>query len=45
MRSFGYLIIVAKHQSHNYHRMAHALALSIKKTQPTGYDNVAIVNR
>ncbi len=43
MRTFGYLIIVSKHETHNYHRLAHALALSIKKTQPVGYDNVAIV--
>ncbi len=41
--SFGYLIVVSESEKCNYHRLAHALALSIKKTQPIGYDNVAIV--
>jgi hypothetical protein len=41
--TFGYLIIVSNSNTANYHRLAHALALSIKKTQPVGYDNVAIV--
>lgn len=41
--SFGYLIIVSDSSTANYHRLAHALALSIKTTQPLGYDNVAIV--
>jgi hypothetical protein len=41
--TFGYLIIVSNSSTANYHRLAHALALSIKKTQPARYDNVAIV--
>lgn len=41
--SFGYLIIVSQSATANYHRLAHALALSIKTTQPFGYDSVAIV--
>jgi len=39
---FGYLIVVSESAFTNYHRMAHLLALSIKKTQKIGYDNVAI---
>lgn len=42
MKTFGYLIIVSESKVANYHQLAHALALSIKKTQPLGYDNVAI---
>ncbi len=42
MKTFGYLIIVSENKNANYHQLAHALALSIKKTQPLGYDNVAI---
>lgn len=41
--SFGYLIIVSDDRIHDYHAMAHLLALSIKRTQKAGYDNVALV--
>jgi hypothetical protein len=41
--SFGYLIIVSDDGIHDYHAMAHLLALSIKRTQKAGYDNVALV--
>lgn len=41
--SFGYLIIVSDDGIHDYHAMAHLLALSIKRTQKSGYDNVALV--
>ena len=41
--SFGYLIIVSDDSIHDYHAMAHLLALSIKRTQKAGYDNVALV--
>jgi hypothetical protein len=41
--SFGYLIIVSSHKEYDYHSMAYLLALSIKRTQKTGYDNVALV--
>lgn len=41
--SFGYLIIVSDDNKHDYHQMAHLLALSIKRTQKAGYDNVALV--
>ena len=40
---FGYLIIVSNDGKRNYGAMATLLALSIKKTQPAGYDNVAVV--
>jgi hypothetical protein len=42
MKTFGYLIVVSESNTANYHQLAHALALSIKKTQPLGYDNIAI---
>lgn len=41
--NFGYLIIVSQNSEIDYHTMAEVLALSIKRTQKTGYDNVAIV--
>lgn len=41
--NFGYLIIVSENKSHDYYRLAYALALSIKNTQKEGYDKVAIV--
>ena len=41
--SFGYLLIVAKHETVDYYKLAYALALSIKNTQREGYDKVAIV--
>lgn len=41
--SFGYLIVVSSHEKHDYHAMAYLLALSIKRTQKIGYDNVALV--
>jgi hypothetical protein len=41
--NFGYLIIVSKHESIDYDRLAYALALSIKNTQKEGYDSVALV--
>jgi hypothetical protein len=41
--SFGYLIVVSSHKDYDYHSMAYLLALSIKRTQKTGYDNVALV--
>lgn len=41
--NFGYLLVVATSQEHNYAQMAYALALSIKNTQKEGYDKVALV--
>lgn len=41
--NFGYLIIVSHSPNADYHTMAEVLALSIKRTQKKGYDNVAIV--
>jgi ribonuclease HI len=41
--SFGYLIIVSDDGKTDYHMMAYLLALSIKRTQKAGYDNVALV--
>jgi hypothetical protein len=41
--SFGYLIVVSDDNVHDYHSMAYLLALSIKRTQKSGYDNVALV--
>lgn len=40
---FGYLIIVADHTDIDYMKIAYSLALSIKNTQPDGYNNVALV--
>jgi hypothetical protein len=41
--NFGYLIVVAKHETIDYDRLAYALALSIKNTQKEGFDKVALV--
>ena len=41
--SFGYLIIVSKHETIDYLKLAYALALSIKNTQKEGFDKVALV--
>lgn len=42
MKDFGYLIVV--NGDDKYYDMANLLALSIKRTQPSGYDNVCIVS-
>jgi hypothetical protein len=41
--NFGYLIVVSENETHDYLKMAYALALSIKNTQKPGYDKVALV--
>lgn len=41
--NFGYLIVVAEHDTVDYLKLAYALALSIKNTQRPGYDKVALV--
>lgn len=41
--NFGYLIIVKDNQDIDYLKMAYALALSIKNTQKSGFDKVALV--
>jgi hypothetical protein len=41
--SFGYLIVVSKHETIDYLKLAYALALSIKNTQKEGFDKVALV--
>jgi len=41
--SFGYLLVVAEHESVDYLKLAYGLALSIKNTQREGYDSVALV--
>lgn len=41
--NFGYLLVVAEHESIDYLKLAYALALSIKNTQRPGYDQVAVV--
>jgi hypothetical protein len=40
---FGYLLVVANHESIDYLKLAYVLALSIKNTQKPGYDQVALV--
>ena len=40
---FGYLIVISNDANKNYGAMASLLAMSIKHTQPSGYDNVALV--
>ena len=40
---FGYLLIVAEHETVDYLKLAYALALSIKNTQREGFDQVALV--
>jgi hypothetical protein len=41
--TFGYLIVVAEHETIDYLKLAYALALSIKNTQKPGYDQIALV--
>lgn len=41
--NFGYLLIISKHETTDYLKLAYALALSIKNTQREGYDKVALV--
>jgi hypothetical protein len=41
--SFGYLLVVAEHESIDYLTLAYGLALSIKNTQRGGFDQVALV--
>ena len=41
--TFGYLIFVSTNDSVDYTKLAYSLALSIKNTQPDGYNNVALV--
>lgn len=41
--NFGYLLIVAEHDSIDYLKLAYGLALSIKNTQREGYDKIALV--
>jgi hypothetical protein len=41
--NFGYLIVVAEHNEIDYTQLAYALALTIKNTQKSGYDQVAVV--
>jgi hypothetical protein len=41
--NFGYLLIVAEHETIDYLQLAYGLALSIKNTQKPGYDQVALV--
>jgi hypothetical protein len=40
---FGYLLVVAEHESVDYLKLAYSLALSIKNTQKEGYDQIALV--
>ena len=40
---FGYLLVVAEHETVDYLQLAYALALSIKNTQKQGFDQVALV--
>jgi hypothetical protein len=40
---FGYLLVVAEHETVDYLKLAYALALSIKNTQQPGFDQVALV--
>lgn len=40
---FGYLLIVAEHETIDYLKLAYGLALSIKNTQKPGFDQVALV--
>ncbi len=40
---FGYLLVVAEHDTVDYLQLAYALALSIKNTQKPGFDQVALV--
>jgi hypothetical protein len=40
---FGYLLVVAEHETVDYLQLAYTLALSIKNTQRPGYDQIALV--
>ena len=40
---FGYLLVVAEHETVDYLQLAYALALSIKNTQKQPFDQVALV--
>ncbi len=40
---FGYLLIVAEHETVDYLKLAYGLALSIKNTQKPGFDQIALV--
>ena len=40
---FGYLLVVAEHESVDYLKLAYGLALSIKNTQRPGFDQIALV--
>ena len=40
---FGYLLVVAEHESVDYLKLAYGLALSIKNTQKPGFDQIALV--
>lgn len=40
--NFGYLIVISKSESVDYLKLAYCLALTIKITQPQGYNSVAI---
>jgi hypothetical protein len=40
---FGYLLVVAEHDTFDYLKLAYGLALSIKNTQKEGYDQIALV--
>jgi hypothetical protein len=41
--NFGYLLIVSTNDSVDYLKLAYTLALSIKNTQKSGYNNIALV--
>lgn len=41
--TFGYLLVVAEHETIDYLKLAYGLALSIKNTQKEGFDKVALV--
>jgi hypothetical protein len=41
--NFGYLLIVSDSKNADYYKMAYALAVSIKNTQKSGYDKIALV--
>lgn len=41
--TFGYLLVIAEHETVDYLSLAYALAISIKNTQRQGYDQVALV--
>ena len=41
--NFGYLIIVSKNDEIDYLKLAYSLAISIKSTQPAGFNHVVLV--